>query len=322
MVRWGILGAGSVARRRVMPAMNAHPRCQLQALMVRDLERATQLATEIGAARHYDQVDDLLADPDVDAVYISSQVNLHCQHVLAAAAEGKHIFCEKPMALTADDCRRMIEACAHAGVHLEVCFVLRGWPIYHQVKRLLDEGRLGQVIQLRAHLAKWTPREEGEWRLDPQQSGGGILIDTGSHYLDLFRFLVGDFARIACMGSSAVFSWEVEESAFALVQFKSGAHATLTASGAIPHGGNVLEIYGTEGTLLLGAELRIITAAGEEVLPATFPDYYSGLLDHFCRCLDEGGKALASGLDGLRNTEVIETAYRSLKEGRILEVPE
>jgi predicted dehydrogenase len=304
-----------------MPAMMAHPSCQLQALMVRDLERAGQLAAEFGAAHHYDQVEDLLADSAVDAVYISSPVHLHCEHVLAAAASGKHVFCEKPMALTADECHRMINACADAGVHLEICFVLRGWPIYHQVKQLLDEGRLGQVVQLRAHLAKWTPRKKDEWRLDPRQGGGGTLIDAGSHYLDLFRFLIGDIARIACMGSSAVFDWEVEESAYALVQFKSGAHAMLTASCTIPHGGNVLEIYGTEGTLLLGSELRIVTAAGEEVLPAVFPDYYSGLLDHFCRCVDEGGNALASGLDGLRNTEAIQAAYRSLKEGRILEVP-
>ena len=322
MLRWGILGAGSVARRRVMPAINAHPRCQTQALMVRDPDRAAQLATQFGAQSHYHRAEDLIADPTIDAVYVSSPVHLHCQHVLATAAHGKHVFCEKPMALTADECRRMIQACTKADVHLEICFVLRGWPIYHQVKSLLDQGRLGQLIQLRVHLAKWTPRQASEWRLDPKQSGGGILIDAGSHYLDLFRFLAGDLARIACMGSSAVFNWEVEESAFALVQFKSGVHATLSASSTVPHGGNVLEIYGTEGSLLLGKDLRLVTAAGEETWPATFPDYYSGLLDHFCRCIEEGGNPLASGLDGLRNTQAIETAYRSLKQGHILDVPE
>ena len=322
MLRWGILGAGSVARRRVMPAINAHPHCQVQALMVRDLERAAQLAAEFGAQCHYHRVDDLLADPAIDAVYISSPVDLHYQHVLAAAAQGKHVFCEKPMALTAAQCRRMTEACAEANVHLEICFVLRGWPIYHQVKSLIDQKRLGQLVQLRAHLAKWAPRQTGEWRLDPKQSGGGILIDAGSHYLDLFRFLAGDLARIGCMGSSAVFNWDVEESAFALMQFKSGAHATLSATSTVPYGGNVLEIYGTEGSLLLGKDLRLITAAGEETCPATFPDYYSGLLDHFCHCVEHGGDALASGLDGLRNTQAIETAYHSLEQGHILDVPE
>ena len=321
MVRWGVLGAGSVARRRVMPAMNALSGCEIAALMVRDLERAEKLARKFGAARFYDRTDALLADSGVDAVYVSSPVNLHVEHVLAAAAQGKHVLCEKPMALSADECRQMIDACQQADAHLEVCFVLRSWPIYHQIKQTIDAGRLGQLIELRAHLAKWTPRETGEWRLDPQQGGGGAFMDVGSHYLDLFRFLAGDIARVAYMDSSAVFGWQIEESGFALVEFQSGAHGSLSVSCAVPQAGNVLEIFGTRGSLFLGKELRIVTEEGEETSPVEFPDYYSGLLDHFCRCVEEGGEPLASGQDGLRNIEVIQTAYRATREGRILELP-
>ena len=173
MVRWGVLGAGSVARRRVMPAMQAHPGCALQALMVRDLERAGQLATEFGVAHHHDRVEDLLTDPELDAVYVSSPVYLHCEHVLAAAARGRHVLCEKPMAMAPEECERMIAACD----------------------------------------------------------------------------------------------------------------------------------------------------AGVEATPADFPDYYSGLLDHFCGCVGEGGPPLASGEDGLRNTEAIEGAYRTAREGCIVELP-
>ncbi len=320
-VRWGVLGAGSVARRRVMPAMNENSRCELKALMVRDLVRSEKLAEEFGADRAYDRVDALLEDPEVDAVYVSSPTYLHCEHVRAAAERGKHVFCEKPMALSPEECREMTAACERAGVHLEVCFVLRGWPVYHQVKAVVDSGRLGQVVELRAHLTKWTPREEGEWRLDPQKGGGGALMDVGSHYLDLFRYLEGDFARIAYMESSAVFGETVEESAFVTVEFKSGAHGILGVSFAVSHSGNVLEVYGTEGTLLLGKDMVIITAEGEETHPAVFSDYYSGLLAHFCRCVEEGGEPMASGEDGLRNLEVIEAAYRAGREERVLEVP-
>ena len=318
MVRWGILGAGSVAQRRVMPALNANSQCRIQALMVRDPDRAAPLAGEFGAARHYHRVDDLLADPQIDAVYVSSPVYLHCEHVLAAAAAGKHVLCEKPMAISTDECRRMIDTCAEAGVHLEICFVLRGWPIYQRIKRQIEEGQLGQLVELRGHLAKWTPRQEGEWRLDPEKGGGGALMDVGAHYLDLFRYLAGDFVRIASMGSSAVFGWRVEESAFTLVEFASGGHGELGISFAVPYSGNILEIYGTEGTLLLGKQMRLLTATGEAVLPVEFPDYYSGLLDHFCRCLAGDGPPLASGLDGLRNLEAFETAYRSTRENAIL----
>ena len=318
MVRWGVLGAGSVAQRRVMPALNANPECRIEAMMVRDPERAAQLAGEFDAARHYHRVDDLLADPEIDAVYVSSPVYLHCEHVLAAAAAGKHVLCEKPMAISPDECRRMIDACQEADVHLEICFVLRGWPIYQWIKQQIEAGHLGQLVELRGHLAKWTPRREGEWRLDPEKGGGGALMDVGAHYLDLFRYLAGDFTRIASMGSSAVFGWRVEESAFTLVEFASGAHGELGISFAVPHSGNILEIYGTEGTLLLGKQMRLLTEAGEETLPVEFPDYYSGLLDHFCRSLAEDDPPLASGLDGLRNLEAIATAYRSTRENAIL----
>ena len=321
MVRWGVLGAGSVARRRVMPAIDVNERSSLRALMVRDRDRARALADEFGAVEAYDRADDLLGDAEVEAVYVSSPVNLHCEHVLAAAAAGKHVLCEKPMALCADECQRMIDACDGAGVHLEVCFVLRGWPVYHQVKRLIDDGRLGKLVELRAHLAKWTPRTPGEWRLDPAQSGGGAFMDVGSHYLDLFRYLAGDFARIGYMDSSAVHGWQVEESGFALAEFTSGAHGLLSVSCAVPCAGHVLEIFGTQGTLLLGKEMRLVTADGEETWPVEFPDYYSGLLEHFCRCVEQGGAPLASGLDGLRNIETINTAYEAGRQGRVLDLP-
>jgi len=320
-VRWGVLGAGSVAQRRVMPAMNSHASCDLKALMVRDLGRSRMLAEEHGADRHYDSVEALLGDVGVDAIYVSSPVHLHCEHVLAAADKGKHVLCEKPMALSSAECRRMIEACEAAGVHLQICFVLRGWPIYHRVRELVVSGRLGRVVELRAHLAKWTPREEGDWRLDPKQSGGGSLVDVGSHYLDLFRYLEGDLSAIAYMGSSEVFGYAVEESAYAMVEFVSGSHGVLGTSYAIPYSGNILEIYGTQGTLLLGKELKILSADGEHTEPVAYPDYYSGLLENFCQCLEGGVTPMASGLDGLRNVEAMESAYLAGREQRIVSVP-
>ncbi|MEW6754619.1 MAG: Gfo/Idh/MocA family oxidoreductase [Candidatus Latescibacterota bacterium] len=320
MVRWGVLGAGSVAQRRVMPAMTACPDCRLEALMVRDAERARQLASRFGARRSHGRVEDLVADPQVDAVYVSTPVGLHCEHVLAAAAHGKHVLCEKPMALSADQCRRMIAACEAAGAHLEVCFVLRGWPVYQRIRALLQSGRLGRLVEARAQLAKWTPRQPGEWRLDATASGGGALMDVGSHYLDLLRFLLGEFRRIACLHTSAVFGWPVEETALALIEFCSGAHGTLSVSCAVPHGGNVLEVYGTQASLLLGRQLTILAPGGEETETAEYPDYYSGLLAHFCRRVTQGGEALASGLDGLRNVEVITAAYHAAREGRVVEL--
>ncbi|MDA0747408.1 MAG: Gfo/Idh/MocA family oxidoreductase [bacterium] len=319
-LRWGVLGAGSVAQRRVMPAILANSECELSALMVRDGERAETLAAEFGAARSYTHVASLLDDPEVDAVYVSSPPHLHCEHVVAAAKRGKHVLCEKPMALQVDECRKMIDACERAGVHLEVCFVLRGWPVHQQVKEIVASGGLGQVVEVRAHLAKWTPRKEDEWRLDPAQGGGGALMDVGAHYLDLFRYLLGDFRRISCLASSKVFGYPVEESAFATVEFVSGVHGVLATSYSIPFSGNILEIYGTKGTLFMGKELKVVTAEGETVEAVVFPDYYSGLLDHFCGSVASGGPAIASGMDGLKCLEAVLAGYRSVREARVVEM--
>lgn len=319
-VRWGILGAGSVAQRRVIPAMQGLQSCQVGAIMVRDQDRARQLATGSGVPRAYTSVDGLLHDTELDAVYVSSPPNLHSEHVVAAAECGLHVLCEKPMALSTDECRRMIDACAAAGVHLEVCFVLRGWPIYQRVRQIITDGRLGQIVEIRAHLAKWTPRKPGEWRLDPRQGGGGVLIDVGSHYIDLFRFLLGDLTQVTAMTSDRVFGAGVEESAFMLFAFAGGEHGTIAATSAVPIAGNVLEIFGTRGALLLGKTLRVVTTEEETDEPAEFPDYYRGLLDHFCRCVESGGEPMASGEDGLTNIAVIQAAYRSVAQARTVAV--
>jgi predicted dehydrogenase len=288
--------------------------------MVRDIRRAEALTSKFGAGRAYDSVDELVQDEAVDAVYVSSPVNRHLEHVLKAVDAGKHVFCEKPMAMTRGECQQIISACAGAGVMLGVCFVLRGWPIYQRVRHLMEEGHLGTIVELRSHLAKWTPREQGEWRLDPEQSGGGALIDVATHYLDLFRFLAGEISKVAYMGSSCVFDWLVEETAHTLLEFESGVHGSITASCTIPNGSNVLEVFGSEGSLFLGKTLKIVKGSEVSEEEVVFPDYYSGLLKDFAACAAYGGEPLASGRDGLRGIEVVEAAYRSERESRIVSV--
>lgn len=319
-MNWGILGAGSVAQRRVIPALHALDGQQITGLLVRDLGRAEQLVQALDAGRAYDSVDALVEDPNIDIIYVSSPVNLHEAHVLKAAAAGKHILCEKPMAMSSTACETMNAACEKAGVSLGVCFVLRGWPIYQRIRDLIGEGQFGTVVELRSHLAKWTPRESGDWRLDPGQSGGGTLIDVATHYLDLFRFLAGEITKVAYMGSSRVFKWPVEETAHTLLEFDSGVHGSVTASCTIPNGGNVVEVYGSEGSVFLGRTLRIVKGADVQEEEIVYPDYYSGLLRDFVSSVAEGRSPIASGQDGLRGMQIVEAAYQSEKESAIVAV--
>ncbi len=311
MLTWGILGAGSVAQRRVIPSMHALASCEVGALMVRDQGRADALVAELDVPRAYSSVEDLLADDKLDAIYVSSPVSLHEEHAIAVAKAGKHVLCEKPMALTPDACRRIIRVCGEEDVHLQLCFVLRGWPIYQRLKTMVEDGTVGQFVSARAHLAKWVPWDDDSWRRDVAQSGGGVLVDVGTHYLDLFRFLFGEIFEVVHRGGSPVLDIEVEETSHALVSFENGGHGQITSTIVVPHNGNVLEIYGTKGSIFLGSTLRVVTEEGEQLEEVVFPDYFSGLLDQFVTCVEKGEEPLASGLDGLRNIELVTQAYAS-----------
>ena len=149
-----------------------------------------------------------------------------------------------------------------------------------------------------------------------KQSGGGCFMDVGAHYLDLFRYLVGEYEAISYMGGSPIFHWDVEESAFVTLRFQNGTYGTLAISFAVPYPGHTVEIYGTKGTLLLGKTLIITTEAGTSEEEVAYPDYYSDLLEHFRQCIEEDIAPICTPEDGLRNIETITAAYRSGEEGR------
>ncbi len=251
MVRWGILGASGVAHRRTMPAINMAEGNELRALMVRDIERAKKLAQEHGVPIYYDSVDDLLSDPEVDVVHIATPVYLHCEHVIKSAEHGKHILCEKPMAMNVDECKRMLQACEQNNVLLEIAFTLRFHPCFHEIKEIVDNNELGKIVEARASLLKSYDIAEGLWRRNPSMSGGGVLMDMGVHAVDLLSFFFGDVSKVAMFANSNIKNWEVEETATLLLQMRNGANAIADVSFVVPYSDITLEIYGTEGTILL-----------------------------------------------------------------------
>ena len=133
-LKWGVLGAGSVAQRRAMPAINKANDTELHALLSRDEERAKRLATEHGTHVYYTTVEELLSDEALDGIYVSTPVYLHCEQVIAAAERGFHVLCDKPMAMNAAECQRMIDACQANGVHLQICFLFRFHSCFQQIK--------------------------------------------------------------------------------------------------------------------------------------------------------------------------------------------
>ena len=322
-LKWGVLGAGSVAQRRAMPAINKATNAELHALFSRDATRANKLAEEHNATKAYSTVDDLLNDKELDAIYISTPVNLHCKQVIAAAERGLHVLCDKPMALNPDECRQMIAACEANDVHLQVCFLFRFHSCFQKIKTLIDENRIGKVVHGRMPFLKKYLLSQDEWRAIPEQGGGGCMMDLGPHSVDMLRFLIGEVTEVTAFCGSPIYSYKVEETGAILLRFQNGAQAFTDLSFSVAHCDIVLEIYGTEGSLVVinddGWKLHIKSGEEKLIIASQYEDLYEHQFEHFAECVASGMTPIAGGHDGLLANVIIDAAYRSAKTGQVIQ---
>lgn len=250
-IRWGIIGCGDVCEVKSGPALQKAEGSRLVAVMRRDAAKAADYARRHNVPRWYDDVDKLIHDPDVNAVYIATPPGSHEELALRVAAAGKPCYVEKPMARNYAECVRMVEAFRAAKAPLFVAYYRRRLPRFVKAKELIDEGGLGRVTSLvYRHSRLYRPQQGAEWRMDPVQSGGGLLQDLGSHATDLFDFYLGPLADVK--GDAAKFSEGSVEDAVSMT-FRGGngaigvAHWNFAGSSQA----DVLEIEGTEAKLVL-----------------------------------------------------------------------
>jgi len=169
-LRLGVIGAGGVARRKTIPAIRESKRCRVVAVM--DVAKVKEIADELGVAKAYEREADLLDDAEVEAIYIASPVHRHLDQIAASAKRKKHVLCEKPLARTVEEAERAVEACRDAGVFLQEGYMMKFHGAHTTIKRLIDEGRLGRIVYIRAQLSCWYPPIRGAWRQDPALGGG------------------------------------------------------------------------------------------------------------------------------------------------------
>src|SRR6185369_13656332 len=189
VLRWGILSTADIARRKVVPGMRKAARCEVVAVGSRDGELARGFADELGIARAHDSYEALLADPDVDAVYIPLPNHLHREWTLAAARAGKHVLCEKPIALSAADAEQMVAACESAGVRLMEAFMYRLHPSWLGVRSLLAAGRIGRLQSVQSWFSYYNDDPSNIRNI--AEAGGGALLDIGCYSINLSRMLFG-----------------------------------------------------------------------------------------------------------------------------------
>jgi len=319
MVAWGVIGAGDIVRKRVAAALRETAGSRLVAISRERKDLAAAFADSVGADRWHADWRELVADPAIDAVYVATPVHVHAEQTIAAAERGKHVLCEKPMALTTDDCRRMIAACRTHGVKLGIAYYRRFYPAVARVKALLASGEIGRpvVAQINAFEAfNPSPGDPRHWFVERARAGGGPMMDFGCHRIEVLLNLFGSPAHVTGAMAQVVFDREVEDTAVAVLQFGSGPCATVTVTHAALERQDTLSVFGTEGSIhiatLNAGDVRVITAAGErcEAHPPA-ANLHAPLVENFVEALAAARQPAVSGEDGLLVQAVEEALYRS-----------
>jgi len=226
-VRWGVIGAGDVCQVKSAPAMNKIQDSKLVAVMRRNGEKARNYAKIHNVPKWYDDADELLKDPDVNAIYIATPPNVHSELTKKAAATGKPVYVEKPMARTHAECLEMIEVCEKENVPLYVAYYRRALPNFLKIKELIEDGRIGEVrlvnIQMNkpADPAIDTNRVDN-WRVVPELAGGGYFYDLASHQLDYLDFLFGPIIDACGFSANQGGLYEAEDIVAGSFRFENG----------------------------------------------------------------------------------------------------
>jgi 1,5-anhydro-D-fructose reductase (1,5-anhydro-D-mannitol-forming) len=315
---WGIIGAGDIARRHVAPAMQNAPGHRLAAVMRRDAAEARKFAEDFGVERVYTDAHELVSDPAVDAVFIGTPPSSHAELTALAAAAGKHVLCEKPIAATVLEARDMIEVCARHQVRLMICHYQRFNKRHEQIREWVRSGAIGRVVSARVNFSSYSPPGPDAWRHSRAVAGGGPSMDLGSHCLDLLMYLCGPIETSAVLTDSLAYATDVEDTATMLLRLASGAQATVTTHWSArvpdPDTSNAIELWGTEGSILAWPLFSKDSSGGLLLrLPDGVQDHSTGpmgkihedVIEHFRQAIDTGGPVRCPAEDTLAGLEII-----------------
>ena len=285
MLSWLVVGIGDITTKRVLPAILAEPRSRLAGIVSRHPEKALEYGvpawTELGAA---------LSESEADAVYVATPVFLHAPQTIAALRAGKHVLCEKPMALNYAQACEMQQAAVDTGQTLGIAYYRRTYPKVDRAKDLIAAGAIGRPVFAEATSHGWSDFTDGDrqWLADPEQAGGGPLFDIGSHRIDLMNYLFGPPARVTGQRSTLVQPLAVEDNATVLIDYQSGVRAMVDVRWHSRVVRDEFRIRGTDGeielTPLNGPEL-VCPAGVEQLAPHAnlhFPcvaNFVSAVLD-------------------------------------------
>ena len=300
---WGLIGCGDIARKRIAPALRDLKSCDFVAVSREREELAKSFAEEFGARKHHRAWTDLIADAAIQAVYIATPVYLHAVQAIAAAEAGKHVLCEKPMALNVAECDRMISAARANYVKLGVAYYRHFYPVIRRAKEIIASGEIGRPVIAQINAFEYfnpEPDHPRSWLLRRERSGGGPMFDFGCHRIEVLANIFGPIAKVSAEVSNVVFEREVEDTATALFRFESGACATLSVTHAAREPQDTLDIFATQGSIHISnlneGAMRIVSGEGERCeAPPPDPNLHTALIRDFVDAVLTNREPLVNG---------------------------
>ena len=325
-VRWGLIGASTIAREWMIDAIRAAGG-EVAVVLSSDPERGNRFAAEHQIATAVTSLDALLGG-DVDAVYISTTNELHYPQALAAAAAGKHVLCEKPLALDLANARHMVEACTAAGVVMGTNHHLRNAATHRALRAAIQQGRIGRPLFARVFHAVYLPPHLQGWRITTPGAGAGVVMDITVHDADTLRFVLDDEPAdvVAVTQSSGMAAEGIEDGVMGVIRFHSGLIAQFHDAFTTKFASTGFEVHGSEGSLIgtncmtqrpVG-DVMLRTAAGEERLPLDHENLYARSLRAFHAAIRGEGTPAATGEEGVRSMATALAAREAAASGRMV----
>ncbi len=331
MTGWGLIGASTIAAEHMVGAIRAQNGHDVVAIASGSSQRANQFSQLHAIASAYDSVQALLADPVVHAVYISSTNDRHHAQVLAAAAAGKHVLCEKPLAMNVADALSMVAACRYAGVVMATNHHLRNAATHRKIRELIQAGAIGKPLFARVFHAVYLPPHLQGWRLDKPQAGGGVILDITVHDMDTLRFIL-DAEPIEATGmtqSTTLASQGLEDGVMAVVRFDNGVLAQLHDAFTVRYASTGIEIHGEKGSIVgrdvmtqqpVG-DILLRTEHGDQSVPVTHESLYERGVAAFCAAMQGAGRPAATAEDGVRSLAAALAVAQACRTGTTVTIP-
>ncbi len=330
--RWGVLGAAKIATTKVIPAMQTGDFCEITAIASRTVERARKTAADLNIPKFYGSYEELLADADIDAIYNPLPNNLHVEWTTKAAEAGKHVLCEKPLALTAGEARKLIAVRDRAGVKIQEAFMVRTHPQWLKVRELIEQNRIGKLCAITGFFSYFN--DDAANIRNNLETGGGALYDIGCYCVNISRFVLGEEPR----GVSALIELggasKVDKLTSAILDFPSCQSTFTCGTQLVPY--QRMQFFGTKGRIEVEIPFNIpvdsptrifvddaadLYGANIETIEIPATNQYTIQGDLFSKAIIENSEQAVSLEDSVKNTAVIEAVFRAAKSGN-REIPE